>query len=136
MIEAVLSRFMNAFDLKDWALMKSVLADELDIDYGDLRGEPVRTVSATDYVASRENALQSMLTHHLISNFDISLQGDSAEVTASCLIYRKSEDRHFDSHAIYTFRLRKHENAWKITFIAQRILWNEGEAEFHAGVQN
>ena len=117
-IETVLSRFMNAFDLKDWALMKSVLADELDIDYGDLRGEPIRTVSAAEYAASRERALESMLTHHLISNFDTRVKGNSAEVTASCLIYRKGENRHFDSHAIYTFRLRNYEDEWKITFIA------------------
>ena len=38
-IRKTIVRFGNSFDLKDWALMESVLSEELTVDYSDLRGE-------------------------------------------------------------------------------------------------
>ena len=39
-IRKTISQFANSFDLKDWALMESALADVLTVDYSDLRGDP------------------------------------------------------------------------------------------------
>ena len=39
-IENTLNRFMNSFDLKDWALMVDLLEPTIHIDYSDLRGGP------------------------------------------------------------------------------------------------
>ncbi len=39
-IRMTIARFANSFDLKDWALMESVLAEELTVEYSDLRGDP------------------------------------------------------------------------------------------------
>ena len=37
-IRKTISQFANSFNLKDWALMESALADVLTVDYSDLRG--------------------------------------------------------------------------------------------------
>lgn len=133
-IKSVISRFMNSFDLKDWAGMAALLHDTLQLDYTDLRGEAPKEVSSAEYVASRKEALESLLTHHLISNFDVTLENNLATVTASCLIYRKRGEDVFNSHALYTFGLVSSTGGWKISDITQRILWNEGEPNLHSGV--
>jgi hypothetical protein len=47
-IQSVLSRFMNSFDLKDWAQMRSTLATVLSVDYSSLRGEEMTPEGSND----------------------------------------------------------------------------------------
>jgi SnoaL-like domain len=67
-IENALNRFMNSFDLKDWATMASVLEPTIRVDYSDLRGGPLEEISAAEYVNARVDALQHLSTQHLLSN--------------------------------------------------------------------
>ena len=129
----VIHRFMNCFDLKDWGTMAGLLAPELRADYTQLRGEPVRMVTADDYVRSRATSLVSVTTHHLLANVDVLLFGETAAVRAASLIYRRRDGTTFDSHAFYNFALAKHEGRWQIAGITQKIFWNEGDPAIHAG---
>ena len=45
-IRKTIARFANSFDLKDWALMESALAEKLTVDYSDLRGESPKEITA------------------------------------------------------------------------------------------
>ena len=53
-IRKTIVRFANSFDLKDWALMESALAEELTVDYSDLRGGPSKEITAREYAQARE----------------------------------------------------------------------------------
>jgi SnoaL-like domain len=134
-VENTVNRFMNSFDLKDWRVMKEMLADELRIDYSDLRGEPESVVSANDYVQARRRALEHLSTHHLIANLDVAIDGEDALVHASCMIYRTDGATPFNSHAFYTFVLRRIADGWRIAGIKQKILWNEGSSAIHKGAR-
>jgi len=133
-IQQTLSRFANSFDLHDWALMESILASTLVIDYSDLRDEPPKEVSAQAYVQNRQQNLSDLNMHHLMNNFDITITDYTAIAIASCLIYRHKDGHNFNSHAIYRFKLAKDE-IWRITHIKQTILWNEGESLIHSGAK-
>jgi hypothetical protein len=128
-----LNRFMNCFDLKDWDLMSKQLDEMIHVDYSDLRGEEPKEVTSEEYVRTRSEALQDLLTHHQLTNLDIVASVSSASVKASCMIHRRLGDKEFNSHAHYRFRLSKPNGAWKISAIVQRILWNEGDSKIHAG---
>jgi hypothetical protein len=133
-IQAVLGRFMNSFDLKDWDRMRRALCATLHLDYSDLRGDAPRDVAADDYVATRKQALGPLKTHHLLSNVDVTTNGAQASAEATCMIFRRAGGEHFNSHAHYRFGLQLEPEGWRIASIAQRILWNEGNPDLHSGV--
>ena len=54
----------NAFDAKDWQKLRSHLADEIDIDYSEFRGEPPRRVTAEEYIQQRVENLAGLRTLH------------------------------------------------------------------------
>jgi hypothetical protein len=129
-----INRFMTCFDSKEWVVMASILTDPVSIDYTDLRGQPARAISRDEYISARQFAHGHTKTHHLISNFDVKMQDVRAMVKASCMIYRTNGADFFNSHALYEFGLQKDGNLWLINSVAQKILWNDGDAELHAGV--
>ncbi len=133
-MENVISRFMTSFDTKNWDVMASTLGAELWVDYSDLRHEPPHLTTRSGYVGSRKSAHADTRTHHLISNLDVALEGQSAEVDASCVIFRNNGETSFNSHALYHFRLKKLVDDWLIVAIRQSILWNEGSPAIHKGI--
>jgi len=42
--------FANAIDAQDWQKLRSHLAEEIDIDYSEFRGETPRRVTAEEYL--------------------------------------------------------------------------------------
>ena len=80
-VQRTLSRFMNCFDRKDWDGMTALLGDSVHVDYFDLRGEPPRTIEATEFVTARRTALHAIDMQHLIGNFDIDVHGDDRLMT-------------------------------------------------------
>jgi len=125
---------MNCFDLKDWRLMAELLEPTVQVDYADLRGERPSSMTSGEYARTRSEALQDLATHHVLANLDIEARDGAATVSASCLIFRSDGTRSFNSHAFYTFSLSVVHGAWRISAIAQRILWNEGDPGIHRGV--
>ncbi len=131
-IQEVIARFSNSFDVKDWNGLEACFTESLYTDYGDLRGTPPETVSASDYVAARRKTLDHLKLHHLVSNYEIEFrEADHAACRASMIVWRRSETEEFTSHCVYEFQLTKQESRWKISGITQRVLWNEGSPSIH-----
>ena len=132
-VKNLIACFANSFDLKDWGGLGAILADQIECDYSDFRGD-VTTCKKEDYVSLREEALQPLKTQHLFSNFEIELKGNTANCRASALILRRNnEGISFDTHALYDFRLKKINNAWNIVKIKQMVLWHDGNPTIHSG---
>ncbi len=103
-IREVVYRFFVAFDNGDWSGLRTCLADELTVDYSDLRGEPPRQLAADEYVAARAQALDGLRTLHSSANPVVTLDGDRAGCTCSALILRTAADgATFDTAAGYNF---------------------------------
>jgi hypothetical protein len=135
-IQALLARFANSFDLKDWDGLLACLAESLYTDYADLRGTAPETIPALDYVQARRAALQDLQTHHLNGNVEIKyIDPLNATCRVSTVIWRKSDSEAFDTHCVYTFKVTKIKYDWKINAITQKILWNEGQPNIHSGTQ-
>lgn len=134
-IQNVISKFANSFDTNDWKGLRATLSDEVACDYSSLRGIK-ETVSGNTYVAKRIEALDDIHTHHLISNYEITITGDKAHCIASVIIWRKTQDKEFNTHALYTFGLQREADAWRICSIKQEVFWNQGDSSIHKGVKN
>lgn len=135
-IQALLARFANSFDTKDWQGLQACLAEELRTDYSDLRGTPAGTIRAGAYVSARRESLRDLETHHLGGNLEIGLDGQlQATCRLSMVIWRRSGKGEFNTHCIYTFGLSKIDDKWKITGITQKVLWSDGLPAVHGGAQ-
>jgi hypothetical protein len=136
-IQQVVHRFSNAFDLKDWPALESCFAPKIRTDYSDLRGAPPETIEAKQYVASRQESLKNLKTHHLCGNHEIEINGNGAVCKTSMIIYRLDEAKQesFTTHAYYIFAFEKINAVWRISGITQKIFWNEGNPSIHKGVK-
>ncbi|HEY6101342.1 MAG TPA: nuclear transport factor 2 family protein [Anaeromyxobacter sp.] len=133
-IQSTIGAFATSFDLKDWAGLEAVLADEIEVDYSDLRGEKGK-VARSAYIAKRRTALEPLETHHLLGNLELEASADAASCRASGVIYRRKADEFFHSHVVYRFGLRRDERGWRIASITQRVLWSEGNPALHSGAR-
>jgi hypothetical protein len=133
-VERAIARFANCFDVKDWAGLEALLAEEVALDYSALRGE-VGTVARAAYVEKRRTALDALATQHLLTNLEVREEGDTATCRAAGMIYRRSGERFFDSHVLYDFGLVRRAGAWRIAAIKQAVLWSEGDPALHAGAK-
>ena len=135
-IRKTLARFANSFDLKNRTLMESALAEELTVDYSDLRGEPTKAITAREYAQARREALEALDTQHIIDNLEITIEGKRASVKASSMIFRSLDGVVFNTHARYHFRMfQDQDRGWVIDRIKQTVLWNEGDPDIHRGVK-
>lgn len=135
-IQELIARFANSFDVKDWSGLQACLTESLYTDYGDLRGTPPETLTASEYVRLRRESLDHLKLQHLVSNYEIDLTGpEKAACRASMVVWRKAEDAEFTSHCIYTFQLTNKNGEWKINGITQKVLWNEGQTSLHQGAK-
>ena len=122
-IHALVNRFANSFDLKNWDALEQCLCDSLRTDYSDLRGTPPEVISSQRFVELRRIALNSLATHHLMGNHEVAVDDDKANITVSCAIFRKNAaGERLDTHCIYFFEALRVAGIWKIAAIKQKVL--------------
>jgi SnoaL-like domain len=130
-------RYARALDTKDWDLARSCFCDEIETDYGDLRGTGPAREHADDFVALRRQALARLTTHHLSTNHLVTLSGDTATCLSATLIHRidpgRTSDNAFDTLAHYTHTLERTPAGWRIARVRQVVAWSRGNAAIHAG---
>jgi hypothetical protein len=145
-LQNLIARFAASFDLKDWSALEACLAPQVFTDYSDLRGTPPQTLSAAEYVRLRKEALTPLTTHHLLGGLELEFPAaESAVCRASMLIWRvqnvpkestlRDAEVEFHTHCLYTFHLVRQADAWIISGIIQKVLWNSGTPEIHRGVK-
>src|SRR4026207_1217953 len=101
-IQAVVARFANSFDVKDWSGLESCFTESLYTDYSDLRGTAPESIPANEYVRLRRETLDHLKLHHLMSNYEIDFpDAEQAVCRASMVVWRKTDEEEFTSHCVY-----------------------------------
>src|SRR5262249_11687691 len=139
----LLSRFFQAFDEKDWLLMRACLCDEVYADYSSFRGIPAALMPRDEYVEGRRSALQALDMQHNFSNLRVEL--DAAEETAMARCnytihrflpsYADGNDHYFHSYGFYFFTCSRDSGQWKIARITQKVLHSQGRRQLQNGVR-
>jgi hypothetical protein len=127
----------NAMDEQDWARVRSLLADELDVDYSDFRGDPPSRVTADDYVASRIEGLAGLRTLHTSTNHEVRVEGDEATCGSAYHIVRvdPATGRRLDTWGTYRHRLARTANGWRVSGIVQKVVCLEGDRAVHGALR-
>jgi ketosteroid isomerase-like protein len=132
--------YAQALDSKDWAAARACFADEIETDYGDLRGTGPTRTTAQAFVELRRQALERLKTHHVSTNHLVKLDGDRATCVSATLIHRldpgRETDNTFDTLAHYTHTLARTPHGWRITRVRQSVAWNRGNPAIHPGARS
>ncbi|MEG3939730.1 MULTISPECIES: nuclear transport factor 2 family protein [unclassified Microcoleus] len=140
-IVSAIVAFANAFDAKDWQKVRSHLAEEIDIDYSEFRGEPPRRVTAEEYIKQRVEGLAGLRSLHVSTNHEVTLNKNTAECKSVYQIYRldptrESGQNRLDTAGNYFHSLiQKTDRHWLITGIKQTVVIVSGNPQVHGSLR-
>jgi len=113
-IASLLIRYARAIDTKDWDLLRTCFTDDATSDYGDIgswRGVGDLVMFMTDAHAGMGP------TQHLLSNFQIEVNGDQASSLAyvhAVTVLASHPDDWIDTIGIYKDRMVRGTDGWRI----------------------
>lgn len=129
-IDQLMLQFGRALDLHDWDAYRACFVDELEVDFGDLTGQPPRRVRADVWTAFARAALQPVRCLHQYSNHLVRIDGDAASsvLYMEAKHFRASERGHAENvqHGWYENGYVRTAAGWRITHLRQRIAWVSG----------
>ncbi|HEX7094381.1 MAG TPA: nuclear transport factor 2 family protein [Acidimicrobiales bacterium] len=131
-INDLLTRYAHAVDSKDWALYRTVFTPDAHIDYesaGGVKGD-LDTV-----VAWLEQTMAGFpMTQHLVSNIDVKLDGDTAQVRA--MFYNPMgmpSGKNFFCGGWYNHELVRTPDGWRSRKLIEESAWFDRMEEAFAG---
>ena len=126
-----LYEYAYGIDTRDWALYRSIFADEIDMNFQSYNGNPANTMQADDWVAGCRRLFDNLdATQHSMTNPLVDVTGN----TARCRMYMQAEhflQNRFGSSGFalggyYDDQLIRTVEGWKITAVTLNILWSRG----------
>jgi SnoaL-like domain len=138
-INDLLTRFFQAFDDKNWSMVRECLCDEVFVDYSSFRDLPPMTVSRDNYVEQRRTSLESLDMQHNFLNLRVEVEPSAERAAARCnyVIHRFQpsfdgiNDHYFHSFGHYVLAFANVSGTWRISRIAQNLLRTQGNGDIH-----
>lgn len=130
----VITTYVGAMDRREWDLYRSTFLEEIDLDFTDWLTAPEPRMWADDWVALvRQTVSGFEFTQHMIANPIIRQEGGQATVDAHMTakhIYTPDETECLGG--LYTYRLVRGDDGWKLSSIRLDVKWDEGPRELFA----
>ena len=127
-IQRVIHDYAWACDNGDWALLRSIFTDDAELDYSTTGGP---AGPRDEIVAWLEASLSQVETiHHVVSNFQIDLDGDRADVVAMfhCSIRLPGADGMLVTGGYYREEHVRTADGWRIRRLLEDNRWMDGPA--------
>jgi len=128
-------RYATGVDTRDWAMYRSVFADEVEFDFSSYGpGLPPMTMAADDWVAAQMPLFAGLAaTHHMMSNPLVELDGDSAQITmyvrAHHVFDPEDPESYYTIGGYYRNRLVRQRGHWKLVRVNLNVTWRRGHPE-------
>lgn len=130
-VKQSITTMVNAIDTKNWNEAIAQFSDTVYVDYSSLSGLPGSEVKATDLVNGWKKLLTKAKTHHILSNFDISVEGNQAEAYSHVYASHLAPDiNYWDAYGRYHHKLQKVNDQWKITSMTLLMHGQKGNTKF------
>lgn len=115
-------------DLKQWLQLQQLFADEVTVDYTSLFGGKAQTIPSEQLMSQWQSVLPGFdATQHLITNHQITINGDTATVIAYVRATHRLGDGMWVVGGYYVDELVRTHNGWKLTAIQYNALYEEGD---------
>ena len=133
-IQQTIVRMVNAIDKKAWDEAEQEFTEDIFTDYSELFGQPGTTVKTKALINNWKQLLQAPVqTHHMLSNFEIQLNGDQAEsYTHVYATHTQAGITHWDVFGRYHHKLTQSPTGWKITSMKLLLHGQKGNTNFFA----
>lgn len=130
-IEKTILSYGKAADFRDWALLRSILGERLEIDFTS-SGGPAMELTAEDYVLQVQSLIPGFdVTQHKLTNFHIDIMGNQAKtlVYMEAEHFYRSETENLERAVggYYSHKLEKIKGVWKITSLKLTETWSRGD---------
>lgn len=132
-IPQVKYRYAYSLDTKNWTQHRSVLADEVVVDFSGLgHSGPPRSMAADAWVSRVSNTIGSFgMTQHTITNPLIEQDGDEVRLTSYVVAQHALADdpdqRLYELGGRYDDRLIRQDGEWRLSSISLSHLWTSGD---------
>ena len=124
-------QMVNAIDTKQWNEATSYFAKDVFVDYSSMTGQPGSKVTAKQLVGSWEKLLAKVDTHHMLSNFVQSADGNQAEVISHVYASHSAKNiKPWDIFGRYHHKLQKTSKGWKIVSMKLIVHGQRGNTKF------
>jgi hypothetical protein len=132
-IEATVRMLWHA-DRREWDRLRSVLAEEVTLDYTSLNGGEAATLSCDQVISAWAGMLGNLdATQHLVSNHLVSIDGDTASCTAAFQATHLLANPHggpiWTLGGHYEFGLARTAEGWQITSVQMIADWATGNQQ-------
>ena len=126
-IIAVLDRYAECLDTRDWAGLADVFTDDVAMDFGVWRATNLDDVRTN--IGSFLDACAP--SQHLLGNYRIELDGDRASSRCYCRVMHLGKGEHegktFESYIEYADELVRTADGWRSRERAATVLMNLGD---------
>ncbi|WP_199922450.1 alpha/beta fold hydrolase [Pseudoalteromonas piratica] len=122
---------VNAIDSKEWHKAESQFAQQVFVDYSSLSGQAGSEVKASDLVNGWQSLLQNVETHHMLTNFNIKVDGNKAEVMSHVYASHNATNiENWDAYGRYNHKLIKQDDKWTISSMTLLMHGQKGNRNF------
>ena len=130
-IQGTIIKAVNSVDTKKWGDATRYLAESVFVDYSSMNGQAGTEVKAVDLVAGWQQLLAKASTHHILTNFEIQVNGNHAETQSHVYASHVAEGvEYWDIFGRYLHKLEKTADGWKITSITFIVHGQKGNKDF------
>ncbi len=124
-------RYALGLDTRDWALYRSIFADDIEMDFSSFSGDLGRVMRADDWVTQCRVLFTGLdASQHVMTNPLVKVDGDRAR----CRMYMTADhylanDQGGDRYVIggyYDDRLVRTGAGWLLEAVTLTLLWQRG----------
>ena len=134
-IMELIARYGAGLDARDWELWRAVFTDNTLFDLSSWSGQEPRRDDTDRVVRAQARIFAELeVTQHLMSNFRITVDGDSARVTAVMraehwltVVPPNEDTKRYTMFGYYDDRLLRVDDHWKIDEMHLNVTKTEGE---------
>jgi hypothetical protein len=117
-LQAIVANVAHHVDAKRWAELRTLYADEIDVDYTSLFGGTAERKAADAVVGGWRDVLGKVATQHLLGPIDVVVRGPHAtarcHVRATHVLAGAAGGSTWEVLGHYVFELARGEPGWKI----------------------
>jgi 3-phenylpropionate/cinnamic acid dioxygenase small subunit len=127
-LQELLVSYARCCDDRDWPRYRSLFIPEAAIDYSGAYGRSGQRDEIADWIEALMSGPTLQHTQHLLSNIEITLEGDRAAGRADYLnpdVFARPAGRELlVNGGIYDFTAVRTDQGWRFSSLAARILWS------------
>ena len=121
----------TAVDAKDWTACRAYFADQVDVDFSSLSGEPAARIPADQLVAGwRAGLFAGKRSHHMRSNHRATVRGDRATVEskgyALNILANKRGDQEWEVWGDYVHEFARTPRGWRCSGMKLTVVHARG----------